>query len=475
MIVHALDILRQVRPAHAPAKLAAMSRTAILVVDDDDAVRRSVRAALPGRAVFEAASKGAALTAFRAQRPALVLLDVSLPDGDGLDLLEAMQCLSPNVHVIVITGTTEVDVAVRALRLGALDFLTKPFSAGALTGAVARAERHLNLVEDEQGIAGLVGESPALRSALDRIRQVAAFPCATVVLLGESGTGKELAARAVHLFSSRADGPFVAVNCAAVAETLLESELFGYERGAFTGARTEGKRGLFEAASGGTIFLDEIAETAPSFQASLLRVLEQRTIRPVGGIAERPVDVRVVAATHRDLVGEVLAGRFREDLFFRVHVVPIVMPPLRERSCDIEPLARHFLERMLVARGDRPTGFSAAALAALRAHPWPGNVRELRNVVERAAILAGPREIAVEHLELELTTRLSARSTGAGAAGSLTLRSLRLDELERQVIERAMAVAQGNKSRAAELLGITRTTLYSKLQALPVDGREGDA
>ncbi|MGE0713616.1 MAG: sigma-54-dependent transcriptional regulator [Planctomycetota bacterium] len=434
----------------------------VLIVDDDPSVRALARV-LGGRACTQAASKAEAFALFNTLRPSIVLLDVALPDGSGLDLLDVMQGVCPHVRVIVITGAADVPLAVRAMRAGAFDLLVKPLAPPEVLAAVERAERAGPQLEDDAYAesAGIVGESPAIQAALDLIRRVAASPATTAILLGESGTGKELAARALHLLSTRADGPLVAVNCAAISENLLEAELFGYDRGAFTGARAEGKKGLFELAQGGTLLLDEIGETSLGFQAALLRVLEQRTVRRVGGVTERPIDLRVVAATRRDLIAEVRAGRFREDLFFRLWSVPITLPPLRERRGDVALLASYFLEQLTRGASRARPALSPEALAALEAHSWPGNVRELRNVVERALILCEDGHVQADHLSLGATAGLYREAP----SGEIRVPSLRLQEVEGEIVRRALEAAGGNKRRAAEILGINRSTLYAKLEA----------
>ncbi|MCW8140336.1 MAG: sigma 54-interacting transcriptional regulator, partial [Planctomycetota bacterium] len=347
---------------------------------------------------------------------------------------------------------------------GASEFLEKPFTAEQLhelvrgllqqEEAAARPERRRRPGPG----AFFIGESPALQEAWRLVRLAAQAPTTTVLVTGESGTGKELVARAVHEHSGRAGGPFVAINCAALTDSLLEAELFGYERGAFTGAASVGKKGLFEVAAGGTMFLDEIGEMALPLQAKLLRVLQERTIKRVGGLSELPVDVRIVASTNRDLEVEVAEGRFRKDLYYRLNVLNVVMPPLRDRGADVELLAQHFLKTLSLELGRTLDGFAPEALDLMRAYAWPGNVRELRNVVEHAAIVArGPR---IEPCDLGLATGRPRAPTGL----VIELPDLRLETMERVLIRRALEAASGQKTRAAELLGINRATLYNKLK-----------
>ncbi|MBX3467090.1 MAG: sigma-54-dependent Fis family transcriptional regulator [Planctomycetes bacterium] len=440
----------------------------ILVVEDDPEVGRLLSRELAryGRPVHVATDLEAAREALGRQAPAAVLLDARLPDGDGLDLLGEIRARDLHLRVAVLTAYADVDLAVRAMRGGASEFLEKPFTAEQLHELVR------GLLQQEEGAARperrrrpgpgafFIGESPALQEAWRLVRLAAQAPTTTVLVTGESGTGKELAARAVHEHSGRAGGPFVAINCAALTDSLLEAELFGYERGAFTGAASVGKKGLFEVAAGGTMFLDEIGEMAMPLQAKLLRVLQERTIKRVGGLSELPVDVRIVASTNRDLEVEVAEGRFRKDLYYRLNVLNVVMPPLRDRGADVELLAQHFLKTLSLELGRTLDGFAPEALDLMRAYAWPGNVRELRNVVEHAAIVArGPR---IEPGDLGLATGGRPRApTGI----VIELPDLRLETMERALIRRALEAASGQKTRAAELLGINRATLYNKLKA----------
>ena len=308
----------------------------------------------------------------------------------------------------------------------------------------------------------MVGRSRLLQRTLRHVERAAATPRTTVLITGESGVGKELVARAVHERSARADGPFVALNCAALAENLLEAELFGYEPGAFTGGNPKGRRGLVAAAEGGSLFLDEVGELAPELQAKLLRVLQERAYRRVGGDVDHPIDVRFVASTNRDLVAMVEEGAFREDLYYRLNVLSIVVPPLRERPEDIEPIATHFLARFGEELERRFTGFSEAAMERLRGHPWPGNVRELKNTVERASILAQAGEVLPDHLGLTVG---SPKSAGAPGRVDLPLVDWTLRHMEEALIRRVLDECAGNRSRAARELGINRTTLYNKLRS----------
>lgn len=363
----------------------------------------------------------------------------------------------------------DVQGAVRALREGALDAFAPPARASELRERLAAipapdpAATPLAAKAESGALEAMVGSSLAMRTLRDQVRRVAAAPRSTVLVIGESGTGKELVARAVHQSSDRASGPFVAVNCASLGSGLFESELFGYEPGAFTGARAEGHPGLLAAAEGGTLLLDEIGELELGVQARLLRLLEERSYRRVGGSTDRAADVRIVAATHRDLARMVEAGTFREDLYYRLNVLSLGVPPLRERPGDAGLLAEHFLTVVARELGRGPSGFTPEAVAGLESWPWPGNVRELRNCVERAAVHAGDRPIALEHLGLEGGP---AGTGGTDPGAPLAPEELDLRRMEERLVRRALELTGGNKSASARLLGVNRATLYNKLRAL---------
>jgi len=439
----------------------------ILVVDDEQGMVAVLKANLGrhGHAVTGAQGGGEALAAFRREPFDLVITDLRMEPLDGFAVLEGVKADSPGTPVIVLTGHGDVPDAVRALRGGAHGFLQKPCDFEALAELAAKALGEADLARENRALrravagpaggAQLVGDSAAMAGLRELIGKVAATE-ATVLIRGESGVGKELVARALHDGSPRAGGPFIAVNCAAIAETLLESELFGYRKGAFTGADRD-REGLFEAARGGTLFLDEIGEAGLPVQAKLLRVLEERKINRVGDPREREVDVRIVAATNRPLEQAIAAGRFREDLYYRLLVFPLDVPPLRQRADDIAALAERFLDGL----GRRGEGLAAGTVARLRAHAWPGNVRELRNVIERAHILAGSGPLRDAHVVIDVRGA-PAPGGPAGAAPA----ELNLEQNERRLIRAALDRAGGNKSLAARLLGITRRTLYSRLKLL---------
>ncbi len=400
-------------------------------------------------------------------RPDLVLVDLGEGGEGATNVLEDLGGGPDAPPVIALSAPSDVGAAVRAMRAGAADVLEKPVAFEALEGAMARLLRERRAAGPGQAplprSEAIVGRSPALRRVLEHIDRVAAAPRSTVLITGESGVGKELVARAVHERSERANGPFVALNCAALAEGLLEAELFGYEPGAFTGGHPKGREGLFAAAAGGSLLLDEVGELDIQVQAKLLRVLQERCFRRVGGNVDFESDVRIIASTNRDLVAMVEAGTFREDLYYRLNVLSITVPPLRERREDIPLLAEHRLEQLGRELGRPFSGFSDSALSLLAAHPWSGNVRELENAVERAAILAPGGAIRPEHLGLAPGPVLAASTTPAPDTWNLK-------RAEERLIRHVLTQCSGNRSRTARELGINRTTLYNKLRLYGIDG-----
>lgn len=439
----------------------------LLVVDDEAPLRRVLVELLraSGHDVEEAASGRLALEALRTKPRDLVLLDLHMEDGSGLETLPEIRRLPEAPAVIVLTGRADVHTAVEAMKAGAADFLQKPADATMLEAAIVRALRLRGVSRERDRLradmnalrAGpILGTSRAMERVREAVARVAAAPRTTVLILGESGVGKELVAREIHARSARADGPFVALNCAAIAPELLEAELFGYEGGAFTGAVARGRDGLYAAAEGGTLFLDEVGELAPALQAKFLRVLQEKTYRRVGATSDTVADVRILAATNRDLEVEIAAGHFREDLYYRLNVLSISVPPLRERRDDVALLAEHMRARFAAELGLDSPGFEAEALEQLRAHAWPGNVRELKNTVERALLHAREGYITANDLGLV---------AGDGALSAGALEGLTLEAAERVLIERALERCGGNRSQAARELGVNRVTLYKKLRA----------
>jgi DNA-binding NtrC family response regulator len=448
----------------------------ILLVEDKDSLRAMLKLALEsqGHHVVEARDQPEAVAALRESHPALVLSDLRLPNGDGMGVLRAVKELDSELPVIVMTAHGSIQDAVDAMKHGALDFLAKPVDPDHLLLLVSRAleQRRLlteyRLLKEEaaarRGGPNIIGDSPALRQVMAQIDRAAGTDT-TVLLEGESGTGKELCARALHNASQRANGPFVAINCAAIPENLLEAELFGYERGAFTGA-TQRKIGKFEMAQRGTIFLDEIGEMPLALQAKMLRAIETKRIERLGGNASITVDVRIVAATNRLLRQAVAARQFREDLYFRLSVFPVVIPPLRDRKDDIPKLAHHFVERVARDVGKKVT-LSPEALEMLRSHAWPGNVRELQNAIERAVILAEGDRIQPRHLNL-VTPAAAADADPwdmldwSGTLADVTTRfSI---ETEKRKIAQALKQAGNDKGRAADMLNVNFKTLTAKMR-----------
>lgn len=448
----------------------------ILVVDDDEAVGKVLAALLTqaGNKATWVGSAEAALATLEKRAFDLVISDVRMPGLSGLDLLKLLRQRSPDLPVVLLTAHGTVQMAVEAMREGAADFLLKPFNRDEVLFVVKKC---LSSSETERAAPpkapsakienadGMIGASPALDEARGLIRQAAPSP-ATVLVLGETGTGKELAARAIHALSPRGKGPFVRLNCGALPETLFESELFGYEKGAFTGAVAR-KPGRVELANGGTLFLDEIGELSAASQVKLLRLLQEKEYERLGGTETLKADVRVVAATHRNLDEMVKSGAFREDLYYRLNVVPISLPSLRARPGDIPLLAAHFLT-MLGAQNARPRAvFAPDALALLGAQQWPGNVRQLQNFIERVLVLAPPGDlIDAAAVQKELSRAGLDTKSAAPVAGAADSLPERRKDAERQAVEEALQKAGGNRSVAARLLGVSRRTLYNKLEAL---------
>ena len=462
----------------------------ILVVDDDEAIRWTLREALQswGFDPVEAGSVAEAVKHFKSDLPAVVLLDIDLPDGSGLDVLREIKREHPEVIVIMITGNVQIENTISALRGGAYDFIGKPINLEELRVTIRNAieTRHLRReVEQvrkerarEFNFRQIVGESPAMKKMLNLAAKVAESEVSSVLLQGESGTGKDLVAKAIHYGSQRAERPFVAVNCAALPATLIESELFGYEKGAFTDAKAR-KEGLFEQAEGGTLLLDEIGELELSLQAKLLRVLEEGAFRRVGGLKDIPVDVRVLAASNRDLKAESEAGRFRLDLYYRLSIIQIDIPALRERGDDVLLLSQHYIDTIgaRLKRANKITGLSPETTAVFRKYMWPGNVRELRNVIERALILEDSDQITTEYLPgglLEAPRLEHANADGAATQFVLPEEGISLDEAELSFVRQAIQRSGGNQTRAAELLGISRDQLRYRLKKLE-DGQVASA
>ncbi|MBI4529436.1 MAG: PEP-CTERM-box response regulator transcription factor [Deltaproteobacteria bacterium] len=443
----------------------------LLIVDDNEEIRTQLKWALvKDYEVFVAGDRSTALEVFESQRPAVMTLDLGLPPlpqdvEEGFETLGAVLQKDPATKVIVITGRDEREHALRAVGQGAYDYFCKPIQIEELKVVLRRAY-HLSRLEREHrellrrvagdSFEGMLGASPQIQEVFAAIRKVATTD-APVLTTGESGSGKELVARAIHRQSARRDGAFVAINCGAIPDTLLESELFGHEKGAFTGAHIQ-RKGRIETAQGGTLFLDEIGELSPLLQVKLLRFLQEHRIERLGGREEIQIDVRVIAATNTDLKQAMNNGRFREDLYYRLGVVIISVPPLRERQGDISLLAKAMLSRFSVENGNKITGFTAGALRALETHSWPGNIRELENRIRRAVVMAEGSKLTPDDLQLD---------GGFSPTASLNLREAR-EALERTLVQRALMRNKGRLTQAAADLGISRPTLYELMEKLGI-------
>jgi DNA-binding NtrC family response regulator len=446
-----------------------MPNATILVVDDEPLIRWSLvnRLKEEGYATREAGTASDAVTVHR-EGVDLVLLDYALPDANGLQVLKQVKDADPDTLVIMLTANTEVGVAVEAMKSGAFHYANKPFDLDEVVLLVEKAlettqlRREVRVLRARQaqpyGLASIVGESDEIKAVRALLQKIGVSPASTVLLTGESGTGKDLAAKVIHYSSNRASRPFMNITCSALPETLLESELFGHERGAFTGADRQ-KRGLIESADGGTVFLDEIGEMLPLLQAKLLRFLEEKSFKRVGGAQDIKVDVRVIAATNRSLEDEVKKGRFREDLYYRLHVIDIQLPPLRERSGDIPLLITHYVDGFNAEFRKKIRNVTPTAMSALAAYGWPGNVRELRNAVERAMLLAEGSELQESHFPM-----LSAAETPVSSGFALPAGGINLEALERSLVVQALERSHWNQTKAASLLGVNRDQIRYRIE-----------
>ena len=455
-----------------------MPRTSILVVDDEKLIRWSMKQKLESWnfQVIEAENLREAHDRLQLESPDLVTLDIKLPDGNGIEFLKQIRSSNPAIPVIMITAFGVVDIAVQALKLGAYDFIEKPINFEKLDNSIRNALEAKRLKsqvaqtsktnKSRFGLENIVGTSQVIRDVQELVRRLARAGASTLLVQGESGTGKDLVSRALHYEGSRRDNPFVALNCAAIPETLIETELFGYEKGAFTDAKTM-KKGVFEIADGGTVFLDEISEMHLSMQSKFLRVLEDQTFRRVGGVRDISVDVQVVASTNRDLEATAKEGKFREDLFYRLSVIPIYIPPLRERREDIPLLVEHFIQRYNTQFRKNVSGINPEGMKLLENYSWPGNIRELKNAIERAMILVDEDRIGVYQLPIRIAEPAMAGSadrTRGKHQFTLPPEGADLEDIERQIIEQALQLANGNKTMASKLLRISRDTLRYKVK-----------
>jgi DNA-binding NtrC family response regulator len=442
----------------------------VLVVDDESLIRWSIKERLSaaGFKVKEAESAAEALAAIARNGIDLVLLDYRLPDADGLSVLKRIKELDPDTVVLMLTGHGSVGVAVEAMKQGAFHYLAKPFDLDELTVLVEKGLETTKLRREVKALRAsrsepysvdrIIGDSPAMVQIKALLKKIAVSPASTVLFTGESGTGKDLAAKVIHFNSPRAAGPFMNITCSALTETLLESELFGHERGAFTDARQQ-KKGLLELADGGTVFLDEIGEMVPALQSKLLRFLEDKTFKRVGGNTDIQVDVRVIAATNRNLDEEVRKGKFREDLYYRLKVLPLYLPPLRDRAGDIPTLVSFYLDAFNREFRKKTRRVTPDAMRYLGSHPWPGNIRELRNAIERAMLLSDADELTAADFSI-----LTGTSGHVSQEFKLPPSGIRLDELERSLVEQALARAGGNQTRAAALLGLNRDQVRYRIE-----------
>jgi len=447
----------------------------ILVIDDERLIRWSLKERLTreGHTVTEAEDGRSAAKALDTESPDLVLLDMKLPDADGLTILRSIHERNPDLPVIVISAHSTVDGAVEAMRRGAYDYIAKPFDMDEIALTVQRAleaatlrrvvKEHLREQKTRFGMHNLIGTCGPMREIAALVHKVSQSQASTVLIRGESGTGKDVIARAIHIESSRAHKPFMNITCTALQDTLLESELFGHEKGSFTDAKGQ-KKGLFELANGGTVFLDEIGDMSPTLQAKLLRVLEERAFRRVGGSGDIKVDVRIIAATNRPLEKLMEEKKFREDLYYRLNIISIEVPPLRERRGDLPLLVDHFLKRFASEFNKTVTDVSGDALRKLESHDWPGNVRELKNVIERAVLL-GSGPILEED---DLTLGRAGSPTSAPDPGkklvSLPARGLKLEDLEKDLVVQALERAGWNQTRAGAFLGMTRDQIHYRME-----------
>jgi two-component system response regulator AtoC len=452
-----------------------MANEHILIVEDEKLVRWSLMERLKKEdyEVFEAENGEGGLRLLNEEAIDLVLLDYRLPDMTGLDILRRTVVERPETPIILMTAYSSIDSAVEAIKLGAYDYINKPFNHDEMVVTIGRAlessrlrreVRHLRSEQEKRyGLDNLIGDSPPMINVFELIEKIARSQASTVLLTGESGTGKDLVAKAIHHASNRSHAPFMNITCSALPETLLESELMGHERGSFTDARSL-KKGLFELAAGGTLFLDEIGDMGVLLQAKLLRFLQEKTFKRVGGVKDITVDVRIVAATNRDLTQAVKDGNFREDLYYRLRVIPIVLPPLRDRKEDIPLLAKSFIDNFNQEFKKTTRGVSQEAMDSLQGYGWPGNVRELRNAIERVMILEDKPELAVEDLPSEI--REPARSGSSPIPEGFTLPDggFPLKGIENEMVKQALEKSHGNQTRAARLLSISRDALRYKMK-----------
>jgi DNA-binding NtrC family response regulator len=452
-----------------------MPEARILIIDDEKLLRWSLEQNLTkeGYSVVTAEKGLEGLNMYKETMPDLTLLDIHLPDVSGITVLEGIKEINPAALVLMITAFGDVQTAVKTIKLGAYDFLEKPFNMEKLKIVVAKALETASLrkevsqfrenLSSKHGFSSIIGESESIKRVFEIITKIAKSDATTIFINGESGTGKDMTAKVIHYQSARAEKPFMEINCTALPDTLVESELFGHEKGAFTDAKAM-KMGLFEMADGGTAFLDEIGDMQPSTQAKLLKVIENKSFKRIGGTKDIEVDVRIIAATNKDMADEVRKGRFREDLFYRLKVIPITLPPLRERNSDILHLSRFFIDSFNLEFKKNVRGLAKETEKCFLEYYWPGNVRELKNVIERAMILESAEYILSEHLPIELTTG----EVQPGTMGDLEMKippgGIDIESVEKELIRQALDTTRGNQTRAAKLLNLSRDTLRYRMQ-----------
>ncbi len=463
-----------------------MEKAKILIIDDEKLLRWSLEQNLTreGHEILSAESGSEGLDRFKEEMPDLTLLDIHLPDISGLEVLKEIKEIDRDSIVIMITAYGDIETAVKSIKMGAYDFVEKPFNMDKLNLLIKKSLETVSLRKEithlksrltiQYGFDNIIGESEEMKKVFDMIQKVARSDASTVLIQGESGTGKDLVARVIHYQSKRAEKPFMEINCTALPESLIESELFGYEKGAFTDAKVT-KKGLFELADGGSVFLDEIGDMRLNTQAKLLKVLENKTFKRIGGVKDIVVDVRIIAATNKDLDAEVRNGNFREDLFFRLKIVPIYLPPLRDRGEDILLLARYFITLYNKEFRKNFRGLTKETERLFLEYHWPGNVRELKNVIERVMILENDEYIKPEHLPIELISRESTlRSNIERLEFDIPPGGIDIEDVEKNLIKKALEKTRGNQTRAARLLNISRDALRYRMQKFGLfENRDG--
>ncbi|MEK7332145.1 MAG: sigma-54 dependent transcriptional regulator [Nitrospirota bacterium] len=453
-----------------------MAEAKILVIDDEKLLRWSLQQNLSkeGYTVITAEKGMEGLNLFKEETPDVTLLDIHLPDVSGITVLQGIKEINKDALAIMITAFGDIQTAVKTIKLGAYDFVEKPFNVDKLKILVAKALETVSLRKEvsqfrsqlslKYGFDSIIGQSEEMQKIFEIIKKIAKSDATTIMLLGESGTGKDLVAKVIHYQSRRSDKPFMEINCTALPETLIESELFGHEKGAFTDAKAM-KKGLFELADGGSIYLDEIGDMKPSTQAKLLKIIESKMFKRIGGVKDITVDVRIIAATNKNLAEEVKSGNFREDLYYRLKVIPVLIPPLRDRPSDISDLAKYFINEFNREFKKNLKGISKETEKYFKEYQWPGNVRELKNIIERAMILESEEDfILPEHLPIEFTSKEVAFANVRSIDIKIPPGGLDIEEVEKELIRQALDITRGNQTKSSRLLNITRDALRYRMQ-----------